>query len=609
MKRSFFSKVLSVFVSLFLFTALLPMTVLAADTTTVQINGHAMQNGVPLTCGEGTAVWDKDEGTLTLNNVTINQEASFPVLRADNGELKIILIGENTITSTTQRAFYTNSVNLTIQGTEEDSLIVETDSDGLQVDNGNLTIDGCKIDITSTNWGGMMCWGGTLTIQNGANIIVNSFENAILGENALLIKDSTLNATARSNYPDYSTTALSSFYDISIRNSVVTATANGNAANAIYAAGTLSIDNSELMATTTSRNNPYPALCAAGNIDIDHSSATVDSAGTIGIWSSGGEVIIQDSIAYVAAHEKYPAIRGDQGGATIHDSWIEAFGADVSPLFTYSDSAIVFDDKGVVNGSLILPGNITIGENLQLSIPEKSSITVPEGVTFTNHGQIELLGDLIVDGGTINCDSHIGGVATCTSKAICDICEKEYGDFGSHDLVKIDAKDPTISQAGNTEYWYCKICDRYFSDENGEHEISLEDTLINKLPKMISGMNQEWTKGNKEGLTFKVDTDIEEFMSVLVDQKELGSSDFEIKSGSTIITLNASYLETLSIGKHTLSIITENGTTTTTFTIHEKQNVNTGTQNAMILWIGLLVIAAGACSTAVIMNKKKNKKE
>ncbi len=595
--------------SLFLFTALLPTTVLAADTATVQINGQIMQDGVSITCGEGTAVWDKDAGTLTLNNATIKQEASFPVLRADKKELKVVLIGENTIISTTQRPFYTDSVNLTIQGTEEDSLIVETDSDGLQVDNGNLTIDGCKIDITSTSWGGMMCWGGTLTIQNGANIIVNSFENSILGEKALLIKDSTLNATARSNDPDYSTTALSSFYDISIMNSDVTATANGDAANAIYAPGTLSIDNSEVTATTTSRNNPYPALCAAGNIDIDHSSATVDSAGTIGIWSSGGEVVIQDSIASVAANEKWSAIQGDTGGVTIYDSWVEAFGTNVSPLFTHADSAIVLNNKGEADGSLVLPGNITIGKDMQLSIPEGSSITVPKGVTFTNHGQIDLLGDLIVEGGTIECDSHVGGVATYTSKAICVICGKEYGDFASHDLVKVEAKDPTSTQAGNIEYWHCEICDKYFSDENGEHEIALKDTLINKLPKMLSGMNQEWTKGSKEGLTFKVDTDIEEFMSVLVDQKELESSNYEIQAGSTIITLNASYLETLSVGKHTLSIVTENGTTTTTFTIYEKQSVDTGTQNDMVLWIGLLVIAAGACGTAIILNKTKNKKE
>ena len=56
---------------------------------------------------------------------------------------------------------------------------------------------------------------------------------------------------------------------------------------------------------------------------------------------------------------------------------------------------------------------------------------MPDGVTFTNHGQIELLGELAVNGGSIVCDSHVGGTATCTSKAVCDICGDEYGEINT----------------------------------------------------------------------------------------------------------------------------------------------------------------------------------
>lgn len=34
---------------------------------------------------------------------------------------------------------------------------------------------------------------------------------------------------------------------------------------------------------------------------------------------------------------------------------------------------------------------------------------------------------------------------------------------------------------GNTEYWYCDGCDRYFGDENGTEEIDLADTVVPKL--------------------------------------------------------------------------------------------------------------------------------
>ena len=120
---------------------------------------------------------------------------------------------------------------------------------------------------------------------------------------------------------------------------------------------------------------------------------------------------------------------------------------------------------------------------------------------------------------------------TCTEKGnieywYCEACRKYFQDEAltkelkqeetilpatGHNLTKVDEKKPTVDAAGNIEeeIWYCKVCDKYFSDEKAEHEITLEDTIIAKLPKFVSGANQEWTKGSKEGLTFKIDTDIQ----------------------------------------------------------------------------------------------------
>ena len=39
-------------------------------------------------------------------------------------------------------------------------------------------------------------------------------------------------------------------------------------------------------------------------------------------------------------------------------------------------------------------------------------------------------------------------------------------------------KAATCTEAGNTEYWTCNICGKYFSDEDGKQEISLVDTAI-----------------------------------------------------------------------------------------------------------------------------------
>ena len=180
-----------------------------------------------------------------------------------------------------------------------------------------------------------------------------------------------------------------------------------------------------------------------------------------------------------------------------------------------------------------------------------------------------------------------------------------------HKLTKTEAKSPTSTDTGNIEYWYCKVCDKYFSDEKAEHEITLEDTIIAKLPKFVSGANQEWTKGSKDGLTFKIDTDIKEFKKVLVDGKELKDTDYDIKSGSTILTLKPSFLDTLSAGKHKIRFEFNTGSVEAYFTVKDKENssqtesANTGVQNKYGLWIVLLLVAAGGLAGFGILSKRR----
>ena len=47
-----------------------------------------------------------------------------------------------------------------------------------------------------------------------------------------------------------------------------------------------------------------------------------------------------------------------------------------------------------------------------------------------------------------------------------------------HDLIKTDAKDATCTEAGNIEYWTCSECEKLFSDEEGTTEITAADTVV-----------------------------------------------------------------------------------------------------------------------------------
>ena len=50
----------------------------------------------------------------------------------------------------------------------------------------------------------------------------------------------------------------------------------------------------------------------------------------------------------------------------------------------------------------------------------------------------------------------------------------------SHTLTAVPAKDATCTEDGNTAYWKCSACEKWFSDENGEHEITNKDSVVTK---------------------------------------------------------------------------------------------------------------------------------
>ena len=90
--------------------------------------------------------------------------------------------------------------------------------------------------------------------------------------------------------------------------------------------------------------------------------------------------------------------------------------------------------------------------------------------------------------------------ATCTESGnteyyTCSICNKYFSDEAgkteleenswiipkkSHSLTKIDAMEATCTEPGNTEYYTCSICNKYFSDEAGQIEIVGDSWLLSQ---------------------------------------------------------------------------------------------------------------------------------
>lgn len=227
---------------------------------------------------------------------------------------------------------------------------------------------------------------------------------------------------------------------------------------------------------------------------------------------------------------------------------------------------------------------------------------------------------------------HSGGKATCTQNAVCEICKAGYGspDPNNHtDLKHIDAKAATAAEEGNIAYWYCDGCKKYFSDKDGTKEIAKADTVTAKLPpKITAGDGAAVTQGEKKELTFTSDASFADFVRVELDGTALEEKNYTKREGSTIITLNRDFVAALSVGEHTLAIVSQHGTATAKFTVKAKptetatpqptvtpqptptvQPVSpipgTGDTANPALWFALLIVSGGAAIGITVASRKK----
>lgn len=75
--------------------------------------------------------------------------------------------------------------------------------------------------------------------------------------------------------------------------------------------------------------------------------------------------------------------------------------------------------------------------------------------------------------------------------------EELQGISHTHQLVKIERNEPTCQSEGNIKYYYCEECGKYFSDINGENEITKSQTILQKLnhtPEKVEGKEPTCTE-------------------------------------------------------------------------------------------------------------------
>ena len=131
--------------------------------------------------------------------------------------------------------------------------------------------------------------------------------------------------------------------------------------------------------------------------------------------------------------------------------------------------------------------------------------------------------------------------------------------------------------------------------------------------QITAGANGTWNKGNTEGLTVTSNGDFSKFTGIRVDGVDVGAENYTAVSGSTVVTLNTAYLETLTEGTHTLTMVYTDGEVSTNFTIaaqtagvaNNMASPQTGDNSNTVMWIAVAVLAAGAMTGTVFFARKK----
>ncbi len=185
-----------------------------------------------------------------------------------------------------------------------------------------------------------------------------------------------------------------------------------------------------------------------------------------------------------------------------------------------------------------------------------------------------------------------------------------------HHPVKVSGQPATETAPGFKDYWECRdsadACGALFEDENAT--VPIADLAAWKaeggngyLPplqkpagyKIIKGAEQViWS--DAQSATFTSDADFSKFVRVEVDGWTVERKYYDAKSGSTVITFNREaiqkFVKKFGTGKHKLTIVSTDGSATTTFTLKKKPPVppKTGDSTDPALLIMLLLLSAGA---------------
>ena len=168
----------------------------------------------------------------------------------------------------------------------------------------------------------------------------------------------------------------------------------------------------------------------------------------------------------------------------------------------------------------------------------------------------------------------------------------------------------------------------------GDNSKTTLDAIFKALTAYVvtDGNGSTWAESDNSGLTFTVNGYHEKFAGLVINGETVDKKYYDVKAGSTVITLKAEYLKTLSAGKYTILVQYADGSTDgeDAFTVKENGSVtppdsassssqpsesnssqSTESNKSIVIWIviPILLIILLIILLLLLKNRKKSEKK
>ena len=186
------------------------------------------------------------------------------------------------------------------------------------------------------------------------------------------------------------------------------------------------------------------------------------------------------------------------------------------------------------------------------------------------------------------------------SDNICDICGYDKTVPHTHNLTLVPAKAPTCTENGNTAYYTCDGCDKWFEDATGAPEITDKTSVILAA---TDHSPSDWKSDNTDH--WKECTVVS--CGVVIEGSK-AAHDFKwvVDKEATATKKGSKHEECKVCGyKKDAVEIPATGTPTELGKPTGPDSPQTGDNSNMILWIALLFISGGVLTGVTVFDKRK----